>query len=163
SDDTADPGHQPGHPGHPGHDDSPRPPPVSLPRSRPRVIVTARVDDGELLLRVADTGAGVDPATAGEVFRRGWSTKTSGGSGASGTHGRGLGLALVHQTARRHGGSVELERAPEGGALFTVRLPLHHRTPEAHAGTAPAHAAPLTPPGAPAPAPAPAPPQGITP
>jgi len=83
-----------------------------------RVTVTVRACERELLLRVADSGPGVDPETAGEVFRRGWSTK------AAGPAGRGLGLALVRQTVRRHGGTVELARAASGGAEFTVRLPL---------------------------------------
>ncbi|MDX6348812.1 MAG: two-component system, CitB family, sensor kinase [Streptomyces sp.] len=84
--------------------------------TRPRVEVTARVDGGELLLRVADSGQGVDPATIREVFRRGWTTKSE---------GHGLGLALVEQAARRAGGTVGLDRAAAGGAEFTVRLPLH--------------------------------------
>lgn len=83
--------------------------------ARPHVEVTARTDDGELLLRVTDSGRGVDPAVVREVFRRGWTTKS---------HGHGLGLALVEQTARRAGGAVDLERAVGGGATFTVRLPL---------------------------------------
>ncbi|MFJ4824029.1 ATP-binding protein [Streptomyces bacillaris] len=86
---------------------------------RARVTVTALADDRELLLRVSDTGAGIGPEEADEVFRRGWSTHGA---------GRGLGLALVRQAAHRNGGSVELDRAPEGGARFTVRLPLGERT-----------------------------------
>ncbi|MER7396257.1 sensor histidine kinase [Streptomyces sp. NPDC000151] len=85
-----------------------------------RVVVTARATDGALLLRVADSGPGVDPDHAEEVFRRGWTTKAAGPT----VHGRGLGLAIVRQTVRRHGGTVTLERAPEGGAAFAVRLPL---------------------------------------
>ncbi|HEY9328065.1 MAG TPA: ATP-binding protein, partial [Streptomyces sp.] len=38
--------------------------------------------------------------------------------------GRGLGLALVRQAAHRNGGAVVLEQGPDGGAEFTVRLPL---------------------------------------
>lgn len=91
---------------------------------RPRVDVTARVDAGELLLRVADSGRGVDPATIREVFRRGWTTKSE---------GHGLGLALVEQAARRAGGSVGLDRAAGGGAEFTVRLPLHPQGQEVRA------------------------------
>lgn len=91
---------------------------------RARVTVTALADDRELLLRVSDTGAGIGPEEADEVFRRGWSTHGA---------GRGLGLALVRQAAHRNGGSVELDRAPEGGARFTVRLPLGDRTAAARA------------------------------
>ncbi|OKI28729.1 sensor histidine kinase [Streptomyces sp. CB03911] len=79
----------------------------------PEVTVTARVEDDRLLLRVADTGAGIDPRAVEDVFRRGWTTKSS---------GHGLGLALVAQAARRNGGTVEVGR--ERGAVLTVRLPL---------------------------------------
>ncbi|MGW7005750.1 sensor histidine kinase [Streptomyces sp. NPDC054933] len=81
---------------------------------RPYVEVTARVDGGELLLRVADSGRGVEPEALREVFQRGWSTKEGGG--------RGIGLALVEQAARRCGGTVRVDR--EVGAVFTVRLPV---------------------------------------
>ncbi|KUJ64510.1 histidine kinase [Streptomyces albus subsp. albus] len=90
---------------------------------RARVVVTARAGRGELLLRVADTGAGVDPAAAEELFVRGWSTKAAPAGSPAGP-GRGLGLALVRQAARRNGGTVAVDRAPGGGAEFTVRLPL---------------------------------------
>ncbi|URM89552.1 sensor histidine kinase [Streptomyces sp. MRC013] len=80
-----------------------------------RVTVTLAAADGELLLRVADTGPGVPPAEAEAVFARGWSTRGP---------GRGLGLPLVRQAAHRAGGRVELGTGPEGGAEFTVRLPL---------------------------------------
>ncbi|QGV78422.1 sensor histidine kinase [Streptomyces ficellus] len=82
-----------------------------------RVTVTARADGdgGELLLRVADSGPGVGPDDHDAVFERGWSTRGP---------GRGLGLALVRQAARRARGTIELGRGPDGGAAFTVRLPL---------------------------------------
>lgn len=80
-----------------------------------RVTVTALVDDGELRLAVRDTGAGVDPGSVEEVFRRGWSTRGP---------GRGLGLALVRQAVHRAHGTVVLTSGPDGGAEFTVRLPL---------------------------------------
>src|SRR5262245_20885589 len=69
----------------------------------PRVVVTARTDEEELVLEVADSGPGVDPGVVPEMFRRGWTTKASGGP-----VGHGLGLALVGQAVRRHGGSVEV-------------------------------------------------------
>ncbi|WP_274913197.1 sensor histidine kinase [Streptomyces sp. WZ-12] len=84
----------------------------------PQVRVTARADGGELLLCVVDNGPGVAADATEEVFRRGWSTKERAGGG------RGLGLALVRQAVHRHGGTVRLDRGPEGGARFTVQLPL---------------------------------------
>ncbi|AJT64309.1 hypothetical protein T261_2635 [Streptomyces lydicus] len=81
------------------------------------VQVTARAAGGELLLCVADNGPGVAAGATEEIFRRGWSTKSG--------PGRGLGLALVRQAVRRNRGTLTLDRAPGGGARFTVRLPLH--------------------------------------
>ncbi|MQA25060.1 MAG: GHKL domain-containing protein [Micromonosporaceae bacterium] len=78
-----------------------------------RVVVTVRECNGEFLARVADSGPGMAPARLPEVVRRDGSTKGD---------GRGLGLALVDQVVRRHGGSLTLEH--DGGAVFEVRLPV---------------------------------------
>jgi sensor histidine kinase regulating citrate/malate metabolism len=75
----------------------------------PQVFVTVRQSAEELVIRVADTGNGLESDAA---FTRGWSTKDG---------SRGLGLALVGQTVRRHGGTIEVGR--DVGAVFTVRLP----------------------------------------
>ncbi|MFE6895019.1 ATP-binding protein [Streptomyces sp. NPDC057694] len=85
---------------------------------RARVTVTARTEADGLLLRVADSGPGVDPEHADAVFERGWSTKPAGPGG------RGLGLALVRQAVARGQGTLALDRDPGGGAAFTVRMPL---------------------------------------
>ena len=87
----------------------------------PRVVVAAREDAGTLLLEVSDSGRGVDPSSLPDMFRRGWTTKTSGGWPV----GHGLGLALVGQTVRRHGGDVHVGH--DDGAVFTVRIPLDSR------------------------------------
>ncbi|CAM5623277.1 sensor histidine kinase [Streptomyces hirsutus] len=77
----------------------------------PRVTVTALTDvDSELILRVSDTGPGVDPDHAEAVFEQGFTTKPSG------PHGRGLGLALVRQAVIRHGGTLTVTSAEAGGA-----------------------------------------------
>ena len=89
---------------------------LAVPAPR-RVTVTVRQDEAELLVRVADTGPGLDPAGIEQVFTRGWSTKPAGRP-----QGRGLGLALVRQVVTRHDGRVEV--ANDGGAVFTIRLPL---------------------------------------
>lgn len=113
----------PGEPGPRSGGDDPRPGAGS-----PRVGVSVRGErraDGaaELLVKVGDSGPGIAPEDAESVFERGWSTKTS-GSGGTGVGARGLGLALVRQAVHRHGGTLEVDRAPEGGAEFAVRLPL---------------------------------------
>ncbi|MGW3105913.1 sensor histidine kinase [Streptomyces sp. NPDC001100] len=108
---------------------------------RARVTVTARTeadatDSGsgsgsgsELVLRVADTGTGVDPAHAEAVFQRGFSTKPAGPGG------RGLGLALVRQAVNRHEGTLTVAEAEGGGAVFEVRLPLWGTTGEGEGET----------------------------
>ncbi|MGW0363693.1 sensor histidine kinase [Streptomyces sp. NPDC002990] len=85
-----------------------------------RIAVTLRPEGDELLLRVADNGPGLPEGV--DVFRRGWSGKGQ---------GRGLGLALVRQVARRHGGEVSAAQGPDGGAQFTVRLPAAQQDPSA--------------------------------
>jgi two-component system, OmpR family, sensor histidine kinase MprB len=70
-------------------------------------------------VRVRDHGAGVDEADLPYVFDRFYR-----GAGSRGTQGSGLGLAIVRQVAEQHGGSVSADNAPDGGALFTIRLPV---------------------------------------
>jgi signal transduction histidine kinase len=71
---------------------------------------------GRLILQVADNGPGIAPDQRRLVFER---YRRDPGSG-----GTGLGLAIVGEIAQLHGGSVAIGEAPEGGALFTVELPL---------------------------------------
>lgn len=85
--------------------------------ARATVTVTARVEGGELLIRVADSGSGVEPESLRKVFQRGFSTHHD---------GRGLGLALVGQSVRRYGGRVEI--ASYQGAVFTAHVPLAPQT-----------------------------------
>jgi two-component system CitB family sensor kinase len=80
-----------------------------------RVTVYARNTGDEVVVRVTDNGPGLDPDQVADAFRRGWSTKRA---------GRGLGLSLVGQVVDRYGGSHTVTAAPEGGAVFTVRLPV---------------------------------------
>jgi signal transduction histidine kinase len=71
---------------------------------------------GRLVLQVADNGPGIAAEQRPIVFKRYRHDPDSGGTG--------LGLAIVSEIAQLHGGSVAIGDAPEGGALFTVELPL---------------------------------------
>jgi two-component system CitB family sensor kinase len=81
------------------------------------IEVTIRDEEEGVVVRVRDSGPGVDPRIVDEIFRDGFTTKV-----ATGTGRRGLGLALVSQTVRRRpGGWVAVEN--DGGAVFTAFLP----------------------------------------
>ncbi|QEL64253.1 two-component system, OmpR family, sensor histidine kinase [Oryzomicrobium terrae] len=82
------------------------------------VTVRCGVIDGQAFLGVDDDGPGVAPADREAVFNRFHRVAGSPGDGC------GLGLAIVREIARQHGGDVRLGDAPGGGARFTVVLPL---------------------------------------
>jgi two-component sensor histidine kinase len=73
-------------------------------------------------LEVADSGPGVAAEHRDRVFGRFRSGLD--GDGRSTGAGAGLGLAIVREFVELHGGEVSLGSAPEGGALFSVLLPL---------------------------------------
>jgi two-component system sensor histidine kinase MprB len=76
------------------------------------------VGDGTMLIEIADSGPGIAEADLPHVFERFYRS-----SEARTLPGSGLGLAIVAQAAERHGGKAYAGRAPEGGALMTLRLP----------------------------------------
>ncbi len=84
--------------------------------SPPEGTVTVRLSDGVLI--VDDEGSGIDEVDRPHVFDRFYRSEVS-----RAMPGSGLGLAIVRQVLDRHGGRVEVARAPGGGARFAVWLP----------------------------------------
>lgn len=80
-------------------------------------VVEVTLRDGELTVR--DHGPGIPAADRPHVFDRFYR-----GAAARGRPGSGLGLAIVRQVAETHGGSIAVEEAPGGGALFRLKLAL---------------------------------------
>jgi signal transduction histidine kinase len=74
-------------------------------------------------ITVRDTGPGIDPEFLPIAFDR-FTQADSSTTRASG--GLGVGLSLVRELVERHGGDVRVSNARDGGASFTIRLPLHH-------------------------------------
>jgi two-component system, OmpR family, sensor histidine kinase TctE len=73
--------------------------------------------DGEVSLSVSDCGPGIGQRDAQRVFERFTRLDEDGGRGC------GLGLSIVRTIATRHGGRIDLDRSPSGGACFTLSLP----------------------------------------
>jgi two-component system, OmpR family, sensor kinase len=77
---------------------------------------------GEALIEVADDGPGIPADQRRQVFER--FVRGDGPADTATVQGTGLGLAIVRAVARSHGGEVEADQSPLGGALFRVHLPL---------------------------------------
>ncbi|HYT73966.1 MAG TPA: HAMP domain-containing sensor histidine kinase, partial [Vicinamibacterales bacterium] len=77
--------------------------------------VSARVDDGYVMIRVADTGVGMDEEALERVFEPYFSTKTT---------GTGLGLPIARRNIELSGGSIHVESHKGRGTVVTVRLPV---------------------------------------
>jgi signal transduction histidine kinase len=77
--------------------------------------ITAATHSSDLILKFSDTGAGIrDPHRVFDPF---YTTKPVG-------KGTGLGLSAVYGVIQDHGGQITCRNKPEGGAEFTIRLPL---------------------------------------
>jgi PAS domain S-box-containing protein len=84
-----------------------------------RFHVSTRPDQSskQVILTVSDTGPGIAPDIIDKIFEPFFTTKPPG-------KGTGLGLSVVYSVIQRHGGSIEVVSPPEGGATFTIKLPL---------------------------------------
>jgi two-component system, OmpR family, sensor histidine kinase MtrB len=84
-------------------------------------IPVGRAGGSELVLEVRDRGPGLPAGAIGHVFDRFYKAD----SARARSEGSGLGLAIAQENARLHGGRIDAANDPEGGAVFTVRLPMH--------------------------------------
>lgn len=85
------------------------------------VEVELRQDASSVEIVVRDSGPGVAPELAREVFLHGFTTK------AAQEGERGIGLALTRLVCERHGGEISVTNTPEG-AMFTARMTVSHLT-----------------------------------
>ncbi len=80
-----------------------------------------RAENRSLLFRVVDTGIGIDPQAAEEIFR----PFTQADSAPTRRYGgMGLGLAICHRLISLMGGSIDVESQPGHGSTFWFLLPL---------------------------------------
>jgi signal transduction histidine kinase len=81
-----------------------------------RLTLTLVQGPREAVLAIADTGPGIPLENRDKVFQLYYSTKEG---------GSGIGLAMTYRAFQLHGGSIEVDSSPEGGALVRLRLPAH--------------------------------------
>jgi signal transduction histidine kinase len=81
------------------------------------VSTRAAPAEGVVRLRVRDTGPGISPEAMPKLFEPFFSTKGVG-------RGTGLGLAIAYGTVKDHRGTLVAENHPDGGAVFTIELPV---------------------------------------
>jgi two-component system sensor kinase FixL len=86
---------------------------------RELVLSTARADDDMIAISVADTGSGIAPEMASQLFQPFVTTKR---------HGMGVGLSISRTIVEAHGGQIGLEPIASGGTIF--RFTLHAVTKE---------------------------------
>jgi PAS domain S-box-containing protein len=84
------------------------------------VVVTYGKVDGEVLIQVADSGAGIEAEQAERIFEEFYQVE-GGLSRASG--GTGLGLAIARRFARLMNGDIRVDSEPGRGSTFTILLP----------------------------------------
>ena len=82
-----------------------------------RIDASISGENGEVVLKIRDYGPGIPEDELPLVKKKFY-------KGSSKMRGTGIGLAVCDEIVQLHGGSLELENAPEGGTLVTVRLPV---------------------------------------
>ncbi len=81
------------------------------------LAVSTALEDGFIRIDISDTGEGIPETFLDRIFEPFFTTKEVG-------KGTGLGLSVSFGIISRHGGTITAANRPEGGAVFTVRLPV---------------------------------------
>ena len=83
--------------------------------TRELIVATSPAPDNMVEISVADTGGGIEPAIANQLFQPFVTTKS---------HGMGVGLSICRTIIESHGGSITYRSNPGGGTIFTFTLPM---------------------------------------
>ena len=82
------------------------------------LLITARGDESEIVVRVEDSGTGLDPEAADKIFNPFFTTKP---------HGIGMGLSISRSIIEAHEGRLWASTRPCGGAIFQFAIPIRPR------------------------------------
>ena len=85
------------------------------------IYITSELIGEQVIIRVADTGAGIAPEDIAHIFDAFYQ-----GSNSKMQIGTGVGLSLVRQIVEVMNGSIKVNSGEGKGSIFTVTLPLHH-------------------------------------
>lgn len=88
---------------------------MSQSERRQLTLVINRISENRVELTVSDTGPGISPKIAGQLFKPFVTTKE---------HGMGIGLAISKTIIEAHGGTLTAEAGPEGGTIFRFSVPV---------------------------------------
>jgi signal transduction histidine kinase len=84
---------------------------------RGEIFLSTRVEGEEVVIRIRDTGRGIEPENLRKIFEPFFTTKSVG-------TGTGLGLHVAYKIVVAHGGSIGVDSKLGAGTEFQVRLPL---------------------------------------
>ncbi|MDX2269076.1 MAG: CHASE2 domain-containing protein [Bryobacter sp.] len=88
------------------------------------VRVDMKAEGGQVSLAIADQGMGMEAADLKRIFDRFYRSRRAEESGISGT---GIGLSIVQEIVKRHGGAIQVSSEVGRGSVFTVLLPVETR------------------------------------
>ena len=88
---------------------------AGLPCALHRVVVETSDGDDEIIVRVSDRGTGFGPHEGEALFASFFTTKKG---------GLGLGLSIARAIVQAHEGTIDAAPRLDGGAVFTMRLPV---------------------------------------
>ncbi|MBZ5554013.1 MAG: DUF4118 domain-containing protein [Acidobacteriia bacterium] len=93
-----------------------------------KILLQSRIESGHLIFTVRDHGPGIAHEEMERIFDKFYRGRHSSMRRGEGT---GMGLPIARGIAEAHGGSIGCENNPEGGATFTLRIPVECKeTPE---------------------------------
>ncbi|MEL7330247.1 MAG: ATP-binding protein [Cyanobacteria bacterium J06559_1] len=89
----------------------------------PEIIISTHACDERAIINITDNGPGMPATVRDHIFDPFFTTKPIG-------KGTGMGLSICHQiVTEKHGGTLSVSPAPEGGTQFTVDIPLKQVSP----------------------------------
>jgi CheY-like chemotaxis protein len=94
-----------------------------MPQGRGTLTVATRLEGGQVVLEVSDTGRGIPEGARAHVFEPFFTTKGEG-------EGTGLGLSVSYGIVAAHGGSIEVASTSTSGTTFRVTLPAASDEPD---------------------------------